>query len=654
MKGRFKKFLTNLGKGEAMSPNNDTLYGTKPTLKYDPNAANVAHDMESYKHCSYIKNDMGQTEDSETWGTPGNDDSTKYEQIEQRVGDVYSQGTAFAEQTDASHSAQITHLQDIALYLPSWGYTDYMVERLNWQKGLNNVGGEPGWFYFRIFFHFNTRYGLFGGILEDEMGKQLSNSNNARTYYNMWSGHYTSLGMEYRAKSLDYFVRQLNNISNKTPWFFKSISGLDKAQITSLTEPFKDNEIEIKCAEESIDMRLTTLFDYYKFACFDYVNLKEILPENLRKFDMSVVVYGVPIRYLDTHSKIKGKEYKSRTIDSLSNMMTMKMFTFKDCEFDIENMTSGINSEVSNETAFELGKGNSIKIKYKKVFNYHQNGFSNVILSDLGMFNNFNSDVASRFQKMSDAFNYMKYSSAAVGAADDFVDNYISSKTKFSKWYKFSRNAGIGSAYKVLIDETEAICQDYYNNVLNYTFNNLVGDKLLHSAEIGYIIPQDKVPGGDWFYDQIKKGKQGVQVKNTGKPKIRALYYKGSEINKGLRDNAPTLTPLNKGSKGFDWNGYYRVLKEQNKMRYGESHLEQLSGDKSNIFDDEDRMPTIIPLSKPNSDINKNNNKKPTVTPLTTFKPGNTKLPHIINKNNQNVLHRKYNLKEGPVKNLSK
>lgn len=68
-------------------------------------------------------------------------------------------------------------------------------------------------------------------------------------------------------------------------------------------------------------------------------------------------------------------------------------------------------------------------------------------------------------------------------------------------------------------------------------------------------------------------------------------------------------------------------------------------------------MPAIILLSKPNSDINKNNNKAPaTVTPLTTFKLDNTKPPHIINKNknNQNVLHRKYNLKEGPVKNLSK
>lgn len=527
-------FIDNLKK--SINKENDIMYGSIPNNNPDKKAKDVKSELVDDAKNSTINN----------FGSIPSDlisSNSKLEELEQRTGDKYSHGgeymwgSAFSEQTDKEHTSQITNLQDIALYLPSWGYTDYMVERMNWQKGLNNVGGEPGWFYFRIFFHFNTRYGLFGGILEDEHGAKITNGNNAKVYYKMWSGHYKSLGMEYRAKSLDFFVRQLNNISNKTPWFFKSITGLDKAQITSLTEPFKDNTLEIKCSEESIDMRLTTLFDYYKFACFDYVNLKEILPENLRKFDMSVVVYGVPIRYLDTHAKIKGKEYKARTINEITNMMTMKMFTFKDCEFDIENMTTGINSDISNETAFELGKGSAIKIKYKKVFNYHQNGFSNIILSDIGLFNNFSSDVASRFSKMSDAFNYLKYASTSIKAADDFVDNYISSNTKFSKWYKFARNGGVGNAYKALIDETEAICQDYYNNVLNYTFNNLVGDKLLNSAEIGYIIPQDKVPGGKWWKEQIKLGKYGFPVKPQKQPSLYPLKSGKNNIESTTKPN---------------------------------------------------------------------------------------------------------------------
>lgn len=538
---RLNKKLTDAGIINAYAQ--DIISGSTPdkNKNKDPKEQirTVKNTLEDDEKLSTIKNDIGQTEENAF-----NEDD--YEKIDPRAKDPYSHGgeykwgAAFSEQTDKVHTAQITNLQDIALYLPSWGYTDYMIERMNWQKGLNNVGGEPGWFYFRIFFHFNTRYGLFGGMLKDENGATIANGNNAKIYYKMWAGHYKSLGMEYRAKSLEFFVRQLNNISNKTPWFFKSITGLDKAQITSLTEPFKDNTFEIKCSEESIDMRLTTLFDYYKFACFDYVNLKEILPENLRKFDMSVVVYGVPIRYLDTHSKINGKEYKARTINEISNMMTMKMFTFKDCEFDIENMTTGINSDISNETAFELGKNNSIKIKYKKVFNYHQNGFSNIILSDLGMFNQFNSDVASRFKKMSDAFNYMKYASNAIKTANEIVNDYIPSKTKFSKWYKFARNGGVGNAYKALIDETEAICQDYYNNILNYTFNNLVGDKLLHSAEIGYIIPQDKIPGGDWWKEQITIGKHGFPVPPQKQPSLYPLSSNSTNKNNAK----PTLKPI--------------------------------------------------------------------------------------------------------------
>lgn len=539
-----KKLEKYAERGKNIALLDDIISGAMSTNDPDERANEVKNELKKDSSLSIIN-------DWKT-GTLRNDKlTTDLEELEDRVGDKYSHGgeymwgSAFSEQTDKEHTAQITNLQDIALYLPSWGYTDYMVERMNWQKGLNNVGGEPGWFYFRIFFHFNTRYGLFGGILEDENGAKITNGNNAKVYYKMWSGHYKSLGMDYRAKSLEFFVRKLNNISNKTPWFFKSITGLDKAQITSLTEPFKDNTFEIKCSEESIDMRLTTLFDYYKFACFDYVNLKEILPENLRKFDMSVVVYGVPIRYLDTHAKINSKEYKARTINGLSNMMTMKMFTFKDCEFDIENMTTGINSDISNETAFELGKSNSIKIKYKKVFNYHQNGFSNIILSDIGLFNNFNSDVASRFSKMSDAFNYLKYASTSIKAADDFVDNYISSNTKFSKWYKFARNGGVGSAYKALIDETEAICQDYYNNILNYTFNNLVGDKLLHSAEIGYIIPQDEIPGGPKWKEDIKVLKQGFPVESQ---KMPSLYPLTSNKTNTKPTTNPFITPKPKNN----------------------------------------------------------------------------------------------------------
>ena len=417
------------------------------------------------------------------------------------------------------NEAKTDVLPELGLFLPQWGYSDFMTERLNWQKGLCDIGGEPGWFYFRVFFHFNTAYGLFGGLLKSG-DAQITNKTCAKSFFELWKDHYPALDMYNREKSLNTFCNMLNNISNNTPWFFHSITGMDKASVTSLNEPFKDNTLEIKCLEESIDMRLSTLFEYYKYACFDYVNLKEILPENLRKFDMSVVVFGVPIRYLDTHSKINGKEYQSRTMrgENGGNKMTMAMYTFKECEFDTENMSEPIGSDISNANAFQ-NNNISIKIKYKKVFNYKQNGFAGTAISPLGMISKTGSDMSDRLGKMSDAFKAMQSYASGVGTSDNFVDKFIGNKTQFSKWYKFARSQGVGSSTKMLIDETEAICQDYYSNVSHSVFNTLVGKGVLGASELGSITPPDKGVNTDYYKETLNNIYKGTIKQSNAKRK---------------------------------------------------------------------------------------------------------------------------------------
>ena len=49
--------------------------------------------------------------------------------------------------------------------IPNWGYKDFLNDRVSWQKQLSSITGDPGWFYFKIFFHFDTSFGLFGGTL---------------------------------------------------------------------------------------------------------------------------------------------------------------------------------------------------------------------------------------------------------------------------------------------------------------------------------------------------------------------------------------------------------------------------------------------------------------------------------------------------------
>lgn len=412
--------------------------------------------------------------------------------------------------------ANVSILPPLTQLIPNWGYNDYIKERVNWQKGIDVFGTEPGWFYFKIFFHFNTSTGLFGGILRDDGGNYMPGHNCAFKYMQAWADHYQAEAMRSRITSLFRFVNILNNINNNAPWFFQSINGLDKTGIESLNEPWKNNEIEIKCLEESIDMRLTKLMEFYKFAAFDFINYKEIIPENLRKFDMTVVLFGVPIRYLDTHAKISGQEYGARQLNAGSengNKMTFKIYTFKNCEFNISSINASTPSEVTNSDPFQMGK-HSIKISYQKVFTGIQDGFSGDFVSDLGIIETeqLNSDMSSRLKNMAKAYQTIKNNAVNFNAADDMA-GYLGKG--FNKFWNFSKKMGIGNAYKALIDETEMVCQDYYNGVVS-NLANFGLNKLMKDSEMGSIVPPEYGFGTDYYKSELKKLHDGVSFKGRG------------------------------------------------------------------------------------------------------------------------------------------
>jgi hypothetical protein len=109
-------------------------------------------------------------------------------------------------------------------------------------------------------------------------------------------GYLSRLGDEYRMNYLNKFVTQLENINRKCPWFFQTIEGLDQAWKRGYNEADfkaalpKDRKITIGC-EESIDLRMTTLMDFYRKACFDWNMRREVVPWNLRTFTVYVFIY---------------------------------------------------------------------------------------------------------------------------------------------------------------------------------------------------------------------------------------------------------------------------------------------------------------------------------------------------------------------------
>lgn len=124
--------------------------------------------------------------------------------------------------------------------------------------------------------------------------------------------NYLMLNYEWeRAQKLIDFIDLLSEISSKYPWYFQSITGLDNA-ITRKEFTDKDFKIgeerknfQIKCLPDSEDNKIGKLLDLYRDVTYSQLMKKEILPSNLRKFDMGIFIFSRPIKNI--HRKVSGK-----------------------------------------------------------------------------------------------------------------------------------------------------------------------------------------------------------------------------------------------------------------------------------------------------------------------------------------------------------
>ena len=270
------------------------------------------------------------------------------------------------------------------LDVPAWGYKDFINERVSFQKGLDSIATQPAWLYFKLFFKFDSSYGLLGGIMKSSDGSKFAANNTAIQYLTRNYGK-SSDNMGARRKSLVKFVRSLSYISSYAPWFFKSVKDVNNALNMNLNNLTAEKSIEIECSEEATDLRLLTLMDFYKYAAYDAINQKEILPENLRKFDLDVVVFQSPIRYLQTSTRdLKGRKtvYKNLNASNMTDRMSFKLFSFQGCEIDYSTLNTMLPKTFSNQAPFQSSP--TFKIKYDRVYQHNQNEFAKVLFGDSG------------------------------------------------------------------------------------------------------------------------------------------------------------------------------------------------------------------------------------------------------------------------------
>lgn len=134
-----------------------------------------------------------------------------------------------------------------------------------------------------------------------------------------------------RGDMLLQFRAMFSDMLSNYPWFIQSIGGLDKlAQVarpgyqpSADSTGFSPQRTQGKVLEfntlESLNLRISALADLYNQATFDYDNMRELLPRNLRKFTMWIFVSE--IRNFFQTSRLIGSSASLTALDNLSNLL---------------------------------------------------------------------------------------------------------------------------------------------------------------------------------------------------------------------------------------------------------------------------------------------------------------------------------------------
>jgi hypothetical protein len=279
-------------------------------------------------------------------------------------------------------------------------YEKILQERNNFRKAGTKSGSEfnffdtPGHKYFKIFFYFGNG---------DSTGNQSIDSSNGllsptwiidgvddKSYY-MYNSAWSYLKMndeDDRADLLKDFVNLLSNISSESPWYFSEISGLDAAMdrkainAENFTIEQTRPKITIKCLPDAVDDRIGTLLDLYRSIVWDWTTKREVVPSNLRKFDMGLFIFetpNVPFHRLKEQDNIDEKTKYASIGEKVSGYATSyKYIEFHNCEIDY-NSSKTLYANLNNKDGISVE--HNIEIFFDDCYETRYNEF---LLKEMG------------------------------------------------------------------------------------------------------------------------------------------------------------------------------------------------------------------------------------------------------------------------------
>jgi hypothetical protein len=461
---------------------------------------------------------------------------------------------------------------------------------------LNNKNHEdPTYPIFHIKFHFNPPEAKHPDYVTNRL---LSDLQNETDQVNPESAikYLYNVGEPERAMMLKKFNISLKTISEKTPWFFQSVNGLD----TLYKHGYESERGERGPQEalltintlDSIDYRITALKDLYRKVAYDRKFRRWVLPVNMRKFRMSVLVgdyrqlaktednFSIngrqalnALRDIDVFNasniggKLLGKVQDGalsfvKRLEWWDNHFSCLVFDCQDCEFDMNTFTDSNNLTHSGIKQ----QANSFKIKIGRVLETNTYSLLEYSLSD-NLIENFlksenKSEVITRSRNLSEAMkpkvkswsNYQNLErekgdnkriilddggfSNALGAGINEAASFLGVDGVLGGT-NLGSGGGIGGTLGSIVDfagdTASEIAQEALGLATEQIASNVYGNELTRSiAGVGLgILNGDLNQVAQNFSNPALAGALGINVESSGRP-----------VQPNLRDGIPSKLDL--------------------------------------------------------------------------------------------------------------
>lgn len=378
---------------------------------------------------------------------------------------------------------------------------------------------NPGRYFFKLFFYFDQ-----GGLLDRRVygGDYLDSPHERGMVFNNSALNYLMMNGEYeRAELLEKFINLLSNINTHSPWYFSEIEGIADSLSRKV---FVEGDVKIdetrptmtiKCLPDPVDDRIGTLMDLYKAVCYSYVQKKEIVPANLRKFTLGLYVFQAP---KNIHRFTSGDYGTLEHNDSIFKTNT-KYFEFINCEFLVLSSASAytaFNNKEGVEHNFEIG------ISYDDVYDERYNAFmlrtiGDFIKTDYQYLQN-KSVIESTPQTNNDERNRSLINERVINPSLSSEGGELSSKSKLTETSmfettKFGRN--VKSSIKELNNQVKRLADKYSPEALVGTATNYLVDKV-DNIVTGVAQDVKDIVKGNLFYDDLGMGSSTIETMKEG------------------------------------------------------------------------------------------------------------------------------------------